>query len=99
MNVMYKNFREQMKSRYLEPLPIYSPLRLEGMRKKIFLTQGLVAELCRVKVATWRNWESGRVFMPEVAWAYFNLNVYKPIRKDLKQKYKNLEKTEKPDNW
>lgn len=89
--MFYKGLRKE--------LPLYSPLILSRMRKKLYLTQENTAWLCHVKVATWRHWESGRSFMPDVAFAYFIKNVYNPIRSELKRRNKHLENLERPDEW
>ena len=48
------------------------------LRKRLGMTQVQVAELLRVPVASWRNWEQGRVLPDPAARALLNLLNRKP---------------------
>jgi DNA-binding XRE family transcriptional regulator len=74
-------------------LPVWTPQVLRRMRKRIYLTQIQAALLCRVSPHTWRSWENGQRFMPEIAWAYF-LVQYRKVRKILKDKAPRLDLVE-----
>ncbi len=63
-----------------EQLPLWSPLIIERMRKKLWITQIEAAKLVRVSVFTWRSWELGNRNMPESTWELFLIKYEKALK-------------------